>query len=59
MLRGQYRLRHGFDAVGLDVAQGDDGHAINVGDAIHGIIATHAKADEADADVFDRIDGEL
>ena len=50
---------HGFHAVGLNVAQGVDGHAVDVGHAVDGIGTTHAEADKADADVFDGVNGEL
>ena len=50
---------HGFHAVGLNVAESHDGHAVNVGHAVDGIGTTHAEADEADADVLDGGNGEL
>ena len=50
---------YALDAVGLNVAQSDDGHAVDVGDTIHGIIAAHTEADETDADILDGVDGKL
>ena len=48
-----------LDTVGLNVAQGDNSHAIDVGHTVDGIGTAHTEADEADADVLDGIDGEL
>ena len=50
---------NGFYAVGLNVTEGHDGHAVNVGHAVDGIGTAHAEADEADTDILDRGDGEL
>ena len=50
---------HGFHAVGLDVAQGDHGHTVDVGHAVDGIGTAHSEADEADADILNGVDGEL
>ena len=50
---------HGFHTVGLNVTEGHDGHAVNVGHTVDGIGTAHAEADEADADILDGGDGEL